>query len=182
VRQRDDSNWHDFCFSLRYDQCAISHVGKTTEEFDMDYLKWVHEISQSALAAAVLTLAVVILLELQSIARLRRSVDSSLQRVFEQLDLLRFESQQAQEPAPSLPSSRTPSAEATVGLRRPPAALAPTLPAAQIAGSLPSLRAAEVGSGGELSGGRGFAAGEARLLASLAAARAKRGRAVGQAV
>ena len=57
-------------------------------EFDGDGL---HEISQSALAAAVLILGLVILLELRSIARLRSLVDGHLTRVFEQLDLLRFD-------------------------------------------------------------------------------------------
>ena len=44
-----------------------------------------HDVSQTALAAAVLTLGLVILLELRSFARLRRSVDINLGRVFEQL-------------------------------------------------------------------------------------------------
>src|SRR5665213_4265181 len=58
---------------------------------------WLHDVSQSALAAAVLTLGVVILLELRSVLRLRHAVDSNLARVFEQLDLLRFENQQLME-------------------------------------------------------------------------------------
>ena len=41
-----------------------------------------HDVSQTALAAAVLTLGLVILLELRSIARLRRTVDINLGRVF----------------------------------------------------------------------------------------------------
>src|ERR1700691_4100093 len=51
-----------------------------------------HDVSQTALAAAVLTLGLVILLELRSFNRLRRSVDINLGRVFEQLEMLRAES------------------------------------------------------------------------------------------
>jgi hypothetical protein len=153
----------------------LSRVGKTAEECEMDYLKWIHEISQSALAAAVLTLGVVILLELHSISRLRRSVDANLQRVFEQLDLLRFESQQHEEMP--VPSARAKSTETIAGVRRLPAVM-PTLPAAQVAGSL--TRTPDASSVSDGSGGRGLGAGEARLLASLTAARAKLGRAVGQ--
>ena len=50
-----------------------------------------HEVSQTALAAAVLTLGLVILLEIRSFARLRRMMDINLARVFEQLELLRGE-------------------------------------------------------------------------------------------
>ena len=53
-----------------------------------------HEVSQTALAAAVLILGLVILLEIRSFARLRRMVDINLGRVFEQLELLRAESRQ----------------------------------------------------------------------------------------
>jgi hypothetical protein len=56
----------------------------------VNLMGWVHEISQSALAAAVAILGLVILLELRSIARLRSLLDSHLTRVFEQLDLLRL--------------------------------------------------------------------------------------------
>jgi hypothetical protein len=56
-------------------------------------MSWLHEISQTALAAAVVTLGVVILLELRSIKLLRRAMDTHLGRVFEQLDLLRFDQQ-----------------------------------------------------------------------------------------
>src|ERR1700727_803822 len=51
-----------------------------------------HDVSQTALAAAVLTLGLVMLLELRSFNRLRRSVDINLGRVFEQLEMLRAES------------------------------------------------------------------------------------------
>jgi hypothetical protein len=55
---------------------------------------WLHDIPQAALAAAVATLGVVILLELRSFKQLRRSVDINLGRVFEQLEKLRAESRQ----------------------------------------------------------------------------------------
>ena len=114
---------------------------------------WIHEISQSALAAAVATLGLVIVLELRSISRLRRAVDGHLTRVFEQLDLLRFESQQLLEaqgrtPAPSVPTATAP-APAPVN------ALAAYHPPA-------------------------LAGGEARLLAALTAARARLGRVEGE--
>ncbi|MGA2023884.1 MAG: hypothetical protein ABSH23_03905 [Steroidobacteraceae bacterium] len=131
---------------------------------NMNYLNWIHEISQSALAAAVLILGLVILLELRSIARLRRTVDIQLQRVFEQLDLLRLESQHAQplEPAQSL---RTLSPM-------------PTLPAVRTAATASPVPADKQAD--ELSARQGLGAGEARLLASLAAARARLARPVGR--
>jgi hypothetical protein len=51
-----------------------------------------HDVSQTALAAAVLMLGLVMLLELRSFNRVRRSVDINLGRVFEQLEMLRAES------------------------------------------------------------------------------------------
>lgn len=99
---------------------------------------WIHELSQSALAAAVAILGVVILLELHSISRLRRAMDTQLARVFEQLDLLRSQHQQSLALQAAQPQ-------------------APPAPAV-VAHSPP------------------LAAGEARLAASLAAARARLGR------
>jgi hypothetical protein len=128
-------------------------------------LRWVHEISQSALAAAVATLGLVILLELRSISRLRRAVDNHLTRVFEQLDLMRVESQQlieaqtriaakgaslagaASRPAPA----RVAAAPTPVASLAPPAMSPPAYQAPPLAG------------------------GEARLLAALTAARARLG-------
>src|ERR1700727_369666 len=91
-----------------------------------------HDVSQTALAAAVLTLGLVMLLELRSFNRLRRSVDINLGRVFEQLEMLRAESRtmleaqaqaQAQAAAAALPAV-LPSARAAAG-ERPLAAAAP---------------------------------------------------------
>ena len=127
-----------------------------------NYLNWIHEISQSALAAAVLILGLVIVLELRSIAKLRRTVETQLQRVFEQLDLLRVESQEARPPEPAQ-SVRTLSAM-------------PTLPAVRTAATaVPAGKQVD-----ELSARQSLGAGEARLLASLAAARARLARPVGQ--
>jgi hypothetical protein len=114
-------------------------------------LHWVHEISQSALAAAVATLGVVILLELRSIARLRRAVDEHLSRLFEQLDLLRFESQQGAEAQARQPATNQRPATAAAASN----AVAPYNP--------PPL-----------------GAGEARLLAAITAARARLGRTDGE--
>ena len=50
-----------------------------------------HDVSVTALAAAVLILGLVILLEIHCFSRLRRMVDINLARVFEQLELLRAE-------------------------------------------------------------------------------------------
>ena len=118
-------------------------------------LHWVHEISQGALAAAVATLGAVILLELRSIARLRRTVDAHLTRLFEQLDLLRFESQQlAESQARHQPqSTRTAVTVATAPDNTPAAFDSPPM-----------------------------GSGEARLLAAIAAARARLGRSEGNAL
>jgi hypothetical protein len=112
---------------------------------------WIHEISQSALAAAVATLGLVILLELRSISRLRRAVDDHLTRLFEQLDMLRFDSQQLHESqgntaAPSVRAPTAPAAANAVAAYQPPA----------------------------------LAGGEAKLLAAITAARARLGRAEGR--
>jgi hypothetical protein len=122
----------------------------------------VHDISMAALAAAVATLGVVILLELRSVLKLRYAVDNSLARVFEQLDLLRFESQQliegqqlAQTQAGDTRAAATPAAVPTAAA----AGAATTMGA--VAAALPAT------------------AGEARLLSSLAQARARREAAAG---
>jgi hypothetical protein len=115
-------------------------------------LHWVQEISQAALAGAVAILGLVILLELASISRLRRAMDSHLQRVFEQLDLLRGESQKLIEAQIVVPgSAHAPLAAADVAATTPaPASAAPPMyPQAPLA------------------------AGEAKLLAALTAAKAR---------
>jgi len=128
-----------------------------------------HEVSQTALAAAVLILGLVMLLELRSIARLRRSMDAALARVFEQLDLLRSDTQQ----------SLAAPAHASVAHAGPPAG---ALPAEDLAAQPPAINAytsaATLASHGlqpeEIATRCGLPAGEARLLASLASARKRR--------
>jgi hypothetical protein len=125
-------------------------------------LSWLHEISQSALAAAVVTLGLVILLELRSIKLLKRSMDNNLGRVFEQLDLLRLEQQiEAAGPPPSVPVRTV--APAAAAAAAPPAAGNAYTAAAALAST--GMRPEEIAQR------CGLAAGEARLLASLAAAR-----------
>jgi hypothetical protein len=138
---------------------------------------WIHEISQTALAASVATLGLVILLELRSIARLRRAVDGHLARLFEQLDLMRFESQQLQEkqvstlpaflpsPAPSIASSPVPAPV------KAPVKDSASTPAASSA--VATYHAAQAPA---------LVGGEARLLAALTAARARLAAASGSSV
>jgi hypothetical protein len=129
---------------------------------------WIHDISQSMLAAAVVALGLVIMLELRSIARLRRLVDSHFTRIFEQLELLRHENQQlleAQSPG------RRPSASSAAPMpaTAPTPAAAPTAVAQrQFAFDRP-LPSPEVPAPASAA-----TTGEVRLLASLAAARARR--------
>ena len=132
-------------------------------------MTWLHDASQAALAGAVMTLGLVMLLELHSIARLRRAVDCNLARVFEQLDLLRFENQQlieAQtyggEPRPMRTAASCPSAASPH-----PSATNPTTAATNAATGADSGAATSIPVA--------LPAGEARLLATLAAARANRG-------
>jgi hypothetical protein len=122
-----------------------------------------HDISQSALAAAVFTLGVVIMLELRAIGRLRQSLDRDLGRVFEQLDLLRIESQQLLEgqakgqAPPSVPVVHS----------VPPTARGDEISAA--------VRLAARGAAvQDISERCGLAKGEARLLVALQTARAQR--------
>jgi hypothetical protein len=128
---------------------------------------WIHDVSQTALAGAVLILGLVIMLELRSIVRLRRLVDGHLARVFEQLDLLRFENQQLLDARPPLPADTGRSRAAGRGTQS-----APTAPRAAAAAALPA--AARPKPLFELTPPAPLASGEARLLASLAAARARR--------
>jgi hypothetical protein len=143
--------WHEFCSILSQIPVWASAAGNLAQEcymnLSVNLMGWVHEISQSALAAAVAILGLVILLELRSIARLRSLVDGHLTRVFEQLDLLRLGSQQPVEIMERAvePATRTASIAAP--------ASAPAGPAAY---TQPPL-----------------GAGEARLLAALTAARAR---------
>jgi hypothetical protein len=155
-----------------------------------------HEVSQTALAAAVLILGLVILLEIRSFARLRRMVDINLGRVFEQLELLRAESRQmleaqakaAARELPLVPPAKLAAAErqmlerplaATPAVERP--AVEPTVLDFVVAPPIDAntyVNATALAAHGlppaEITARSGLPAGEARLLASLAAARARR--------
>jgi hypothetical protein len=155
-----------------------------------------HDVSVTALAAAVLILGLVMLLEIHCFSRLRRMVDINLSRVFEQLELLRAESRQMLEAqaqavlrvAPVVaPAKPVPVERQT--LER-PLAVPPTLERAAIeptaldfvvappidtnAYQSASTLAAHGAKPEEIAARSGLPAGEARLLASLAAARARR--------
>jgi hypothetical protein len=155
-----------------------------------------HDVSQTALAAAVLTLGLVILLELRSFARLRRMVDINLGRVFEQLELLRAESRQmleaqaraAARDLPVVPPAKLALAERQMierPLEPPPLierpAVEPTALDFVVAPPVDTdtyLNATTLAARGlapaEIAARCGLPAGEARLLASLASARARR--------
>ncbi len=130
---------------------------------------WIHAISESALAAAILILGLVIMLELRSIRSMKRNLDTHLARVFEQLDLLRLDHSSREESADRR-MMPVPVAAVT------PAAVTP-VPLSSI-GDNPYAAAASLASSGmsaeEIARRCGLAAGEARLLASLAAAKSSR--------
>jgi len=154
-------------------------------------LPHLHDMAVAALAAAIVLLGTAILLELRSVLRLRHAVDRNLARIFEQLDLLRFESQQLleQHQSASLAPMQA-AAPATAAIARSPvapsrAATAPasaTPPSSAAQPRLPSARIDAPGAGAplrELGQRHALSSGEARLLSSLAAARARRGAAAG---
>jgi hypothetical protein len=127
-----------------------------------------YDWSEAALAAAILApaLVLVLVLELRSTQRFRRQVGQDLARIFEQLDLVRFENQQLLEQRP---------AEAT----RPPTAVPVVVPAPDRGASDYGIaaRLAAAGAGPkEISARAGLATGEARVLAALQSARAQRAR------
>jgi hypothetical protein len=156
-----------------------------------------HDVSQTALAAAVLTLGLVMLLELRSFNRLRRSVDINLGRVFEQLEMLRAESRkmldaqavaQAQAAALLAAPSRALAGERQT-VERPLAAAAPIERPAVESTALDFVVAPPIDNDAylnantlaargltpeEIAARCGLPAGEARLLASLASARGRR--------
>lgn len=128
----------------------------------------VHDISVGALALAVIMLGVVLLMELRAVLRLRSVVDGQLGRVFEQLDLLRFETQQLlegqqalQAPGPAANAIRAPAQRPAPGTEAAALALPVLVPSVQPPAVLVRT------------------SGEARLLSSLAEARARRAQAAG---
>jgi len=123
-----------------------------------------YDWSEAALAGAILALALVLVLELRSTQRLRRLVGQDLARIFEQLDLVRFESQQLLQQLPA-------------GAAPPPASVPVVAPVPQRGASDYGIaaRLAAAGAGAEeISARAGLAAGEARVLAALQSARAQR--------
>ncbi|MGH8232440.1 MAG: DUF2802 domain-containing protein [Steroidobacteraceae bacterium] len=155
-----------------------------------------HDVSLSALAGAVLALGLVVLLEVYTVARLRRSLDLNLGRVFEQLEMLRAESRQlidahtqaASSAAPAAPPARPTLVECQAlerplndkaplerDMPEPPLLEASPVPApvSDAYSSAAKLAASGV-SPEDIAARSGLPAGEARLLVSLAAARARR--------
>ena len=136
--------------ALQLGRQTLSQSARPVAELGMPS---VHDVSIAALAVAVVTLGVVMLLELRALAALRRNVDGHLARVFEQLDLIRFDHVQLLEAHARIAGAMAVAAPAE---RIVPTASSPsTAPSAAL--STPAI-----------------AAGEARLLASLAEARARR--------
>jgi hypothetical protein len=128
---------------------------------------WIHDISQAALAVAVATLGVVILLELRCVVKLRRAMDCNLGRVFEQLDLLRFEIQQLGEAQPYARVVRSPAARVLSEVPQ-----AGAVPASKSEHSTPTTTSTTALAPPAAQSAAN--SGEAKLLASLAAARARR--------
>jgi hypothetical protein len=162
--------------------------GDMTRELGQLWLH-LHDASVSALAAAVITLGVVLMMELRSVMRLRQVMDNHLARVFEQLDLLRFETQQLLEGQQALPAAGassavapgSESASAAPTLQPNPDRLASPLMPQIASGALYRNAAAMAATGAssrEIAERLGLASGEARLLSSLAQARARREQAV----
>ena len=164
----------------------------------------VHDVSVSALAVAVAILGLVLLLELRCVVRLRGALENSQARVFEQLDLLRFETQQLIEAQQASVRSRdsalagvaagdqtpltvnvsavptVPVAIAAPALSVPaspepaPAAAPPAPPVPGAVYQSAAAMAARGVSSREIAQRLGLANGEARLLSSIAQARARR--------
>jgi hypothetical protein len=142
-----------------------------------------HDWTQIALAGSVLALGLVVAMEVQAFARLRREVTRDLARIFEQLDLVRFETQQLREsqappprpvnaPVASLrPLERSQRAPGERGILA-PAPLVAT--AARDNYSDAARMAADGAEAREIAEKCGLASGEARILVGLQAARSRR--------
>jgi hypothetical protein len=138
----------------------------------------VHDVSVSALATAVVMLGVVVLLELRSVVQLRHVTDKQLGRVFEQLDLLRFETQRLLE---CQEAPVTPAAAMRPAVRPRPVAPTVALPVADSVATTATRSAPVIPDAPlpaaptrELVDRHVLSSGEARLLSSLAQARARR--------
>jgi Protein of unknown function (DUF2802) len=142
-----------------------------------------HDWTQIALASSVLALGVVVALEVQAFARLRREVTRDLARIFEQLDLVRFETQQLRESPvpPARPASAPVASLRTVersqrapGERGILAQASVAAPAARDNYSDAARMAADGAEAREIAEKCGLASGEARILVGLQAARSRR--------
>jgi hypothetical protein len=150
-----------------------------------------HDWTQIALAGAILALGLVVALEVQAFARLRREVTRDLARIFEQLDLVRFETQQLHEsqvrpssapvallrPTSAPVSSLRPlerNAQRAPGERGILAPAAAAAPAARDNYSDAARMAADGAEAREIAEKCGLASGEARILVGLQAARSRR--------
>jgi len=129
-------------------------------------MPYVHEFSIAALAAAVVTLGCVMLLELRALAALRRNVDAHLARVFEQLDLIRFDHVQLLEAHARIAGGMAVATPNGLPNGTPKAAQTERAVAA-VSSPISTMSSATLTP-------PAIAAGEARLLASLAEARARR--------
>ncbi len=119
----------------------------------------IYQWMQPALAGAIVLLGVVLMLELRSVSRLRRSLNRDMARLFEQLDLVRFDSQQLAAATPAVPAA---------------ASLPIALPVSQAAGLQPGENyaaalqlAADGASQQELVTRCGLSRGEARILVAM---------------
>jgi hypothetical protein len=140
-----------------------------------------HDWTQIALAGSVLALGLVVALEVQAFARLRREVTRDLARIFEQLDLVRFETQQLRESQVRPPSTPVASlrpierpAQRAPGERGIPAPAAAVVAAARDNYSDAARMAADGAEAREIAEKCGLASGEARILVGLQAARSRR--------
>lgn len=138
---------------------------------------WLHDVPQMALAGAVAMLGVVIWLELRSSKQLRRSVDINLGRVFEQLEKLRAESRQmldAQAQAMAQQTAERPATRAAQGEKTERPLASPESERPMIEPSaVDFLVAPPIATSAAGTPATDVPAGEARLLASLAAGRAR---------
>jgi hypothetical protein len=136
---------------------------------------WLHDLSEAALTVAVVVLGIVIVMELRSIRAMKHALESHLARVFEQLDLLRLEnSSHYEREGFSFQASPVPLQVPVLAPTVLPPVSSPSSSSTP-SGSNPYSAAAALASSGlsaeEIARRCGLAAGEARLLASLAAAR-----------
>ncbi|MFO1401139.1 MAG: hypothetical protein U1F06_06450 [Steroidobacteraceae bacterium] len=124
-----------------------------------------YDWSEAALAAAIVALALVLVLELRSTQRLRRVVGLELGRIFEQLDLVRFENQQLLEQRVG---------EAPAGAPPIPVACVPAAGRAAADYGVAAQLAAAGADAAEIASRAGLGSGEARMLAALQSARSRR--------